>query len=649
MNFFEHQARARRRARWLLLLFALAVLVIILVVDLVVLLAFGQVRTDPQSQLPAALPAPADNLPLLLWTALATAAAIGLASLYRILRLRQGGGAVAQGLGGVLVSPETSDPLHRRLRNLVEEMAIAAGVPVPEVYVLDREAGINAFAAGYAPADAAIAVTRGALQHLTRAELQGVIAHEFSHILNGDMRLNVHLIGLLFGILVLALVGRVLLSVRYGRSGRATIALVGLGLALVMIGSIGVLFGRLIQASVGRQREYLADASAVQFTREPTGIGGALKKIAALGSGSVLSANSEEVGHMLFAAGFKQRFLATHPPLVERIRAIEPRFDPGELVALRATLARERMVPEVRDLVDLNAPVALEPAGVAAASGRVAPAPARLALDADRISAGIGRPQPAQMAAAARSVERLPPLLARAARSDEWVIEAVCSLLIDTDADIRDRQLLLVAQSLGLDSERRLNHLLAALPALDPTLRLPLLEIAFPTLRRRPVADLQALLGLVERLIHCDGRVEVFEYVLARLLAEHLRDALHPGTRAGPGSARLSARRPAAQDLLMLLAIHGNPGDPGAASAALRAGLVVLGLESAPTPALSAADWPRRLDQALAQLAALRPADQDRLVRALIATVSHAGVQHAETELLRAISAALRVPIPIPA
>ena len=282
MNFFEHQDRAQRRTRWLLLLFGLAVLAIVVVVNVIVLVVFGQTEQVPRGEpwlTPGLL---ADNTALIIWTTLLTAGLIGLGSLYRTVGLRDGGGTVARELGGTRVDGDVQDPLRRRLRNVVEEIAIASGVPVPEIYVLEQELGINAFAAGYSPDDAAIAVTRGALERLDREELQGVVAHEFGHVLNGDMRLNIRLMGLLFGILVLALVGqRIMLAMRFSRNNRNAGGLVAAGLALVVAGYVGLFFARWIRASVSRQREYLADASAVQFTRHPEGIAGALKKIGA--------------------------------------------------------------------------------------------------------------------------------------------------------------------------------------------------------------------------------------------------------------------------------------------------------------------------------------------------------------------------------
>jgi Zn-dependent protease with chaperone function len=628
MNFFEHQDRARRRTRLLVLLFVLAVISIILVVDLVALV-YLRLRSDPTAPLltQASLGA---HLPVLVWVSALTAGFIGLASLFRILTLRGGGGAVARGLGGVLVGADTTDPQLQRLRNVVEEMAIAAGVPVPEIYVLEQEEGINAFAAGYSPADAAVAVTGGALRTLSRSELQGVAAHEFSHILNGDMRLNIRLIGILFGILVLALIGRLMLSVRHARTSRSAGALVAIALALIATGYIGLFFGRLIRASVSRQRELLADASAVQFTREPAGIAGALKKIAASKSGSVLASDTEEIGHMLFAAGLSRQLLATHPPLLERIRAIEPDFDPAELEAIRA-----RLVPLPR----VAAAVIASPSGPRRRSGGIM-------SEADQVITRIGRPDTDQIRAAAELAQAIPQPLARAARSTEWVVEAICYLLMDPDAEIRERQLLMVAEALGIEGERQVSTLLAAVPSLAPELRIPLLEIGFPTLRRRPQAELNRLMDLIDRLIRADGRVDVFEYALARLLSQQIRDAIAPTQARGAGTGRLTDGEREARDLLMILARQANP-ERRAAQAAFAAGLAVLGIGVGELEPLASADWSDRLDRALARLDDLRIEDKQRLLRALIATVRYAGVSQTEVELLRAVVAALHVPMPL--
>ncbi|MBW8367520.1 MAG: M48 family metallopeptidase, partial [Arenimonas sp.] len=330
MNFFERQDQSRRQSKRLVLLFAAAVAAIVVAMNFIVLLVGGGFN---EATLPGA------RWAAVIATTLGTLAVIGVASMFRISSLRAGGAAVATQLGGTPVPEDTHDFHYRRLRNVVEEVAIASGVPVPQIFVLEQEAAINAFAAGYSSSDAAIAVTRGALDKLNRDELQGVIAHEFSHVLNGDMRLNIRLMGVLFGILVLGIVGRkILVHGRVGGSSRGALPVMAVALGLVAVGSIGMLFGRMIKAGVSRQREFLADSSAVQFTRQTKGLAGALKKIAGLGEGSKLtSRDTEEVAHMLFGDGVGYSSLfATHPPLVARIQALEPSFKAQALVDLGA-------------------------------------------------------------------------------------------------------------------------------------------------------------------------------------------------------------------------------------------------------------------------------------------------------------------------
>ena len=266
MNFFEHQDRARQNTQQLIGLFAISITVMIVAIYIVTLFLFRmapRIWWQPQ---------------LLFFVGVITIMVIVLASLYKTARLQEGGRVIAQELGGRLLVPEMADEQGQQLLNIVEEMAIASGISVPEVYLLESEQGINAFAAGFTPNDAVIGVTRGSLQHLNRDELQGVIGHEFSHILNGDMGLNLRLIGLLHGILFVYLTGDLLWRWRV-RDEDKGLPLWAFGLALMAIGGIGLICGRLIKAAVSRQREFLADASAVQFTRNPNGITGVLQKL----------------------------------------------------------------------------------------------------------------------------------------------------------------------------------------------------------------------------------------------------------------------------------------------------------------------------------------------------------------------------------
>ena len=352
MNFFDAQDRARRTTRRLVAAYVVATVVIVLGVTAVVGVAL-QGFSASNGVYGASIPIE-ERLPILVATAVLTTLFIVGASLFKTSVLSAGGGRVASSMGGTLVPADVHDPLRRRLRNVVEEMSIASGVPVPEIYVLEEESGINAFAAGFTPSDAAIAVTRGALEILDRNELQGVIAHEFSHILNGDMRLNIRLMGVLFGIMVLGLIGRLIIrggyhtSIVSSRRNRGAPAVLIIGLGLALLGSIGVFFARLIKAGVSRQREFLADASAVQFTRQSEGIASALKKIGGYSGSSLIRAvDPEEVSHMLFGTGAKfSSLFATHPPLLERIKALDPNFRESDYPAVDARLHRRQATPD---------------------------------------------------------------------------------------------------------------------------------------------------------------------------------------------------------------------------------------------------------------------------------------------------------------
>lgn len=631
MNFFEHQDRARRQTRRLLVMFLLAVLAVVVAVDLALLLVVGFSDAEAGAS-PLSARAIAANRDLLVGGAVVTAAIVVIASLIRIGALRSGGGRVARDLGGTPVEADTRDPLRRRLHNVVEEMALASGVPVPEVYVLEREPGINAFAAGYSPADAAIAVTRGALEQLSRSELQGVIAHEFSHVLNGDMRLNIRLMGAVYGILVLSLIGRrVLRHARFaGRSrDRGAAAILLMAVAVTVIGYVGLFFGRWIKSAVSRQREFLADASAVQFTRDPETIGGALKKIAVHTHASFLVAEAEEVGHMLFGAGQPARLLATHPPLLERIRRVDPAFreeDLAEVVDRMQRTDRRAAEREAR---------AEQPA--AAAAGAV--------FDVAGVVDEIGGPGAERLVLAAALAASLPAPVRSAAQSREWAPAALLYTLASDDAGIRERQLLTVAEIMGPDLEHRVRGLLGAAPRLAAEQRLPLMEIALPALKPFPPGLLRDLLRTIDVMVRIDGEVDVFEYLLARQVARYLWEAANPHRTRMAGRRELSDLDAEMRTVLAIVAMHGHR-DRAAAQAAYEAGQAVA-LPGDATALPEIADWVAALDEALDRLDALKPAAKEKLVQGLVRTVSaDRRLAAAELELMRAVCAGIHVPVP---
>lgn len=632
MNFFEYQEQARRQSRWLVILFILAVLIIVVVIDVAILVAFGFMNTE-QQQFVFGLQALKANIPVLLGGAAVTIAVIAIASLFKTASLRSGGGKVARDLGGVLVEADANDPLRRRLYNVVEEIALASGTSVPEIYVLEQESGINAFAAGFSPADAAVAVTRGALEKLNRGELQGVIAHEFSHIFNGDMRLNIRLMGALFGILVLSLIGRRVLHGSYyvGRSKNSNGgAIVLVAVAVTLVGYIGLFFGRWIKSAVSRQREYLADASAVQFTRDPDGIAGALKKIAIYSDASYLNVETEEVSHMLFGNGEKMSMFSTHPPLNKRIQRIDKSFKPDDLVDLAKKIQRQGQVE----------------AEEAARQQKKAESSGGGMFDAGNLVDQIGHPDFSRILMAATLAASIPEEISRAAHSNQWATEVLFYCLLDRDNDIREQQLLFVAQNMGNDSEARVRGLWSAEPELAREQRLPLLEISIPELKRRPPDHVSKVLSTVRALNEADGQTDVFEYLMAKIIAQHLWESVNPQRVRLSGKKSLAQVIEKARGVLSVLAVHGNDSAETVESA-YRAGDILLGADAgASMPVIE--DWSEFLDGALPALDQLKPADKEKLVKALIATVmADEKVAVSEMELLRVVCLVIHVPLPM--
>ncbi len=634
MNFFEYQDQARRQSRWLIFLFVLAVITIVVVIDLAMLVAFGVMNTEEQ-QFVFSLQSLQANLPTLIGGALITTGVIVVASLFKTAMLRSGGGKVARELGGVLVEADARDPLRRRLYNVVEEIALASGIAVPEIYVLEQESGINAFAAGFTPADAAIAVTRGALEKLSRSELQGVIAHEFSHIFNGDMRLNIRLMGALFGILMLSLIGRRILhgSFYLGRSKNSNGgAIMLVAVAVMVVGYIGLFFGRWIKSAVSRQREYLADASAVQFTRDPDGIAGALKKISVYSDASYLNVESEEVSHMLFGDGERTKMFSTHPPLNERIKRIDKSFQPDDLVQLAKRIQRQGQVEA--ELAEREQKQQSKKSG---AGGM---------FDADQLIDQIGHPDFSRILMAAALAASIPEQISQAAHSNQWATEVLFYCLMDRDSEIREQQLLIVAQNMSSDSESRVRGLLSAAPELAREQRLPLLEIALPELKRRPPDHVTRVLGTVKALNEADGKTDVFEYLMANIIAQHLWEAMNPQNVKLSGKKPLKKMTAKALEVIAILAAHGHQ-DSGEIQSAFLAGALTLGADkSTPMPAVG--NWSEILDQALPSLDQLKPADKEKLVKALIATVmADNKIAVSELELLRVVCSVIHVPLPM--
>ena len=660
MNFFAQQERARSHTRRMLILFVLAVAAIVAAVDIVLLIAFGAIGHDKHRHLDFGSVPPQ----VLFWSSAGVLLVIGLATLYKVSSLRSGGGAVARQFGATLVESDTRNFAHKRLRNVVEEIAIASGVPVPEIYVLEDEAGINAFAAGYTPADAALTVTRGCLDKLSRDELQGVIAHEFSHVLNGDMRLNIRLMGVLFGILVIGIAGRKLVE-NTGRS-RDSGGIVAFGFAILVIGYIGVFFGRLIKAGISRQREYLADASAVQFTRQTLGIGGALKKIGALAEGSRLaSAETEEVAHMLFCDGVGYGALfATHPPLVQRITVLDPQFKPTEFVEIAQRLAKApaqqddepprsaasfgKLMPgALAPGIDpkLQSAVVLAGMGAAASGGTLPGANAEFTLTPKKVVTQVAHPGTDDFRAAAAISETISERLRTFAYMAERAPQVIYALALDEDAALREKQLRIVEKVHDAATRAGVEEIAAEVATLHPLQRLPLAQLTFPCLRRRPRPQLQGFLIALNQLIQADGRVQLGEYCLARLIAVQVVDALDPSKSKPTGSLKLTACAQELADVFAIIAEYGND-DPADAQRAYLLGMHEV-MPDGMREYAEIKEWALALDRALPKLNQVTPAGKELIVRGLTRAIGADGkVSVTEAELLRTICATLHCPLP---
>ena len=658
MDFFDAQDQARRVSRLLIVLFLGAVVGMIAIVYLTVLVAMGLAPLGSGGGLPGATPGPgtewfAFHPEILGAVALGMGILIGGGTAFRTSQLSRGGGAVADLLGGRRVDPATQDPGERVLLNVVEEMSIASGLPVPAVFVMDGEQGINAFAAGHSPTDAAVAVTRGALDLLTRDELQGVIAHEFSHILNGDMRLNVRLMGLLFGILLLSVVGRGVLrggmlgggrrssGGRRGSGGQVAIV----GVVLILLGYLGVVFGRLIQAAVSRQREFLADAAAVEFTRNPEGLAGALKRIGGGGGSRIQNHHAQEAGHLFFAGGTGRallRLTSTHPPLEERVRRLDPRWD-GSFE-----------LPPSAGVAGPGAPrVGAPPAGAGRTplEGRQGAMAGTLRGFPAILLASAGAPQPRHVDYARRLLADVPPPLREAVRTPEGAVPTVLALLqagmADTAAAGAGEH---ISGALGKETARRTAELAGAVRSLGPAARLPLLELALPSLRTLPRDRANALRSTVRTLIGQREEVRPFDFALFHLLQRTLAAGSGDGPARRPGSTPLSRLRGEAEILLSAVARSATGNEiqvarafhEGAAQLVSGAGEET-GYQLRPRNDVGL----DRVDAALDRMEGAAPAARKAFLNAAATTVQADGhVEVEEAEMLRALAEALDIPLP---
>jgi Zn-dependent protease with chaperone function len=705
MNFFEHQDQARQQTKKLMALFAASVLTLVIGVYLAAVISLNQmapsllgsrcVSTLPSGEVVdwvAARPAtPAIIAPnttdaaspqllarryrssrrscgitsfwqphILLGVGSVTIAIILLASLWKINELKSGGHVVAESLGGRLVDSNTNDAQERMLLNVVEEMAIAAGTPVPGVYLLDQEYGINAFAAGFTPNDAVIGVTRGSLEQFNRDELQGVIGHEFSHILNGDMRMNITLMGWLHGILCIYLIGRGALEL--GRGGdREGNAFGFFGLALIVLGGSGLFFGRLMQSAISRQREYLADASAVQFTRNPQGIASALEKLAGTGS-KVNAAYAQASSHMFFgnvlSRWWSNDWFATHPPIGQRIMRVQG-LKPGDLAGFSGAAAPS------------NSGVTAGMAGVAGFAGGTtatakptakpaAPAPkpswtsdslpaAVITTSPEQVITQIGTVEPSHYDYVKKLLAQIPPELRSALRDPQQAPRMIYALMLDRENPFTyQSQVAYLQQVEDPAGIEQVFHFVTQIKPLNPRLYLPLLDLAIPALRQKSPQDCQRVLKAVHELAKLDGQWTIGEFVSYLVLQYRLQP--HISGQPPQPSVAYKDIAPVWDDCLKMIAALAKIGspDPKAIDFAFRSGLFHLpGAGQNPSPETLPAFTLVDLRQSLEKLRLVSPKLKQGIVDACSHTVMVDNrITLKEADLLRAIVILLDCPMP---
>ncbi|MBI3563450.1 MAG: M48 family metallopeptidase [Gammaproteobacteria bacterium] len=626
MDFFsqQHQARTKTRKLLVYLLLAIASLLAITHGIFYLLLSYDQAAPDRARYFtPGHYDLATYVQSGVFWIInLAILVVIGFASLYKWLTIRAGGYVIAEHLGGVLIPNTTADLNEKRVLNVVQEMAIASGTPVPPVYILEED-GINAFAAGYTPADAVIGITRGAITRFNREQLQGVIGHEFSHIFHGDMRLNLQLIALLHGILVIGLLGYYAMRVAGNSRGRGAAGLLGIGIALIILGYGGTFFGNLIKAAVSRQREFLADASAVQFTRNPEGIAGALKIIGA-SSGSVLThARVDEVTHLLFAEGkhFATDWWATHPPLETRIRRIEPRWD-GIFITPAITTSTTDQSPPPR------------PSPMRPAEGLVAAAAVLSSVNR------IGTIDSEHLGYSQQLLQQLPATLIALSQTPASAAELILAqVLLRTEVvstmDPATQQLIQAKQT---EYASQL-QLLTALP--DP-MRLPLLDLCVASLKQGTAAQYQQFMQVLDQFIGLDKKISLFEWCLKRVVDYQLKTFFY-GPVQPSKLLRLSDCRNELSIVLSLLAQFDTGKNPAAIIKTSADTFHLTGLQALPPEQLSAASFEVAVDR----LGLLHPMDKPSAIKACAQVITYdRQISVREVEVLRALASSWDCPMP---
>ncbi len=652
MNFYEAQDQARKKTKWLVIYFILAVIGVVIalysIYGIYLMTRNGYVYTN-SGELREFGGSFWDTRSFLTIAGVTTGVIL-LGNVFKSLQLAGGGEAVARDVGGRPVDPHTRNLDEKKLINIVEEMSIASGVPTPQVWIMDNEPGINAFAAGTEPGNAVIGVTRGCVQHLNRSELQGVIAHEFSHILNGDMKMNMRLIGWLFGIMMLSMLGQMLFqSLRFVRvrgnnkdnnGGGIIIAMLAAGIALMVVGSIGVFFARMIQAAISRQREYLADASAVEFTRDPSGIAGALKKIGgAQYGGKIDNARASEASHMFFSdAGMFSYGFDTHPPLDERISIIEKEWD-GKF-----------------DKVTLR-PVAHELDGNFHVKGKAYPVSGLAGLaGTDKVAMSVKMEKWDAIGESAQQNLEVGKSI-RAGLQDAWIDAChdreyaqalIFGLLLAEDDELREGEISFLEKLAGADAAKLAHEWSGTLGGIHSSKKIALIDLSIPTLRNLTAPEYERFIEITRWMIASDGSVNIFEFMLQKMVERHLASYYERTGNKKTKYNKLSKVRYEANVLLTTMAGIGANSRESVQHAYMQATQYLryeLGDDTILLPPEECGL--KQVDQALEKIELASPIVKKQLIHACgVAVMSDGILENSEAEMLRAVADSIGCSIP---
>jgi len=644
MNFFEQQDRARRNSTQLVILLCLAVISLIGITTLLVAIVFATSNNHNHSSLWLQIKASL-SWRLLLYISLGVITVIMVGSFYKLMQLSSGGRAVAEAMDAQLLNPINATADERKVLNVVEEMAIASGIAVPPVYIIEDEA-INAFAAGYTPQDAIIGVTRGCIRQLKRDELQGVIAHEFSHIFHGDMRLNMRLLALLNGILLLGLIGEFLLRSESRSSSSRNKSQGGwvvLGIGLLVIGYAGTFFGKLIKAAVSRQREFLADASAVQYTRNPDGIGSALKKLGGYSAGSQLQlANAAEFSHMFFGEALLPSFfakaMATHPPLAERIKRIDPHWDGQYPKVPKRSASDDEALDENRYIKEGRLSDAIT--DEATTSFAHPATPVEFAIAVEKSVEAIGQPSDTHLAYAQQTLKAIPPDVHKAAHNFWEAQGLVLGLLLAKDKKIAQLQWQSLREIFTLVQIESLQQQARKVTQLVDELRLPLIEISLPALKNLSPEQYRQFKNALAAFIRADGTVTITEWSIFQIIIHNLE------TRTPPAQSRNLEQLHNEACLLLAAVANAGADSIDKAQDAFATGCDLLGFTGAqflPPDSYGMED----LQIVLKALLQLKPLQKPKLLKAIsLCVLADQHISVTEAELFRAVADALDCPVP---